>query len=116
VNENPQQTEAENRQTECAVSDGAVHYGADHMNSVSTATTEWRPESPLMEDGQSFTASTARVSVKLLAPFVGAAQELGLRVDVGLAGVGLSRSDLENPARESRARRSVAARCACSKR
>jgi len=73
-----------------------VHYGADHMNSVSPAT-EWRPESTLLEDGQSFTASTARVSVKLLAPFVAAAQELGLRVDVGLAGVGLSRSDLENP-------------------
>jgi len=96
VNENQQHTGAENRQTECAVSDEAVHYGADHMNSVSSAT-EWRPESTHVEDGQSFTASTARVSVKLLAPFVAAAQELGLRVDVGLAGVGLSRSDLENP-------------------
>jgi AraC-like DNA-binding protein len=45
----------------------------------------------------SFSASTARVSVKLLAPFVSAAQELGMRIDVGLASVGLTRSDLENP-------------------
>ncbi|MET0388222.1 MAG: AraC family transcriptional regulator [Polyangiales bacterium] len=66
------------------------------MTSVSMAT-DWRPESTFLEDSQSFTASTARVSVRLLAPFVSAAQELGLRVDVGLAGVGLSRSDLDNP-------------------
>jgi AraC-like DNA-binding protein len=66
------------------------------MNSVSTAT-DWRPESTFLEDPQSFTASTARVSVKLLTPFVNAAADLGLRVDVGLAGVGLSRSDLDNP-------------------
>lgn len=73
-----------------------MHYEAKPMTSVSMAT-EWRPETPFLEDSQSFTASTARVSVKLLAPFVSAAHELGLRVDVGLAGVGLSRSDLENP-------------------
>jgi AraC-like DNA-binding protein len=59
--------------------------------------TDWRPEPAFQEDPQTFTASTARVSVKLLTPFVSAAQDLGLRVDVGLAGVGLSRSDLENP-------------------
>jgi AraC-like DNA-binding protein len=66
------------------------------MNTA-TMPTDWHPEQPFLVDQQSFTASTARVSVKLLTPFVDAAADLGLRVDVGLAGVGLSRSDLENP-------------------
>jgi AraC-like DNA-binding protein len=42
-------------------------------------------------------ASTARVSVKLLAPFVSAAQQLGMHVERALAAVGLSQLDLENP-------------------
>jgi hypothetical protein len=42
-------------------------------------------------------ASTARVSVKLLAPFVSAAQQLGMHVERALAGVGLSLADLDNP-------------------
>lgn len=41
--------------------------------------------------------TTGRVSARLLLPFVQAADELGLRVDAGLAGVGLTRADLENP-------------------
>jgi AraC-like DNA-binding protein len=45
----------------------------------------------------SSTAATARVSVKLIAPFIDAARSLGLRSDLALAGVGLTRSDLENP-------------------
>jgi AraC-like DNA-binding protein len=44
----------------------------------------------------SLTASTARVSVKLLAPFVRAAAQLGLPVEAGLVGVGLSLADLDN--------------------
>lgn len=69
------------------------------MNSATLAT-DWRsntPPAPVPDSLQSFTSSTARVSVKLLAPFVNAAHELGLRIDVGLASVGLTRSDLENP-------------------
>ena len=68
------------------------------MNNVTSAT-EWVPSNghALPEYSQGLTASTARVSVRLLAPFVTAAHELGLRVDVGLASVGLSRSDLDNP-------------------
>jgi AraC-like DNA-binding protein len=45
----------------------------------------------------SLTASTARVSVKLLAPFVCAASQLGVPVEKGLAGAGLSLSDLDDP-------------------
>jgi AraC-like DNA-binding protein len=57
-----------------------------------------RPSSPVLaEHPENLLSSTARVSVKLLAPFVSAAHELGLRIDVGLAAVGLSASDLENP-------------------
>jgi AraC-like DNA-binding protein len=40
--------------------------------------------------------TTAYVSVKLIAPFVAAARELGLRIDIGLASVGLTLSDLDN--------------------
>jgi AraC-like DNA-binding protein len=65
------------------------------MSSLNLAS-QWRPNHPVPEESEIHAASTARVSVKLLAPFVYAAQELGLRVDVGLASVGLSRSDLEN--------------------
>ena len=42
-------------------------------------------------------ATTGRVAARLLLPFVTAADELGLRVDAGLASVGLTRVDLENP-------------------
>lgn len=41
--------------------------------------------------------TTGRVAARLLLPFVNAADELGLRVDAGLASVGLTRADLENP-------------------
>jgi AraC-like DNA-binding protein len=41
--------------------------------------------------------TTGRVAARLLVPFVTAADELHLRVDAGLASVGLTRADLENP-------------------
>lgn len=41
--------------------------------------------------------TTGRVAARLLLPFVTAADEIGLRVDAGLASVGLTRADLENP-------------------
>jgi AraC-like DNA-binding protein len=41
--------------------------------------------------------TTGRVAARLLLPFVTAADQLGLRVDAGLASVGLTRADLENP-------------------
>jgi AraC-like DNA-binding protein len=41
--------------------------------------------------------TTGRVAARILLPFVMAADELGLRVDAGLASVGLTRADLENP-------------------
>jgi AraC-like DNA-binding protein len=41
--------------------------------------------------------TTGRVAARLLLPFVAAADELSLRVDAGLASVGLTRADLENP-------------------
>jgi len=66
------------------------------MNSAQILT-EWRPSSSVPDSPKSFTASTARVSVKLLSPFVSAAHALGVRVDVGLASVGLTTADLENP-------------------
>jgi AraC-like DNA-binding protein len=65
--------------------------------SSATIATAWQPSSYVPDNPKSFTASTARVSVRLLAPFVTAAHSLGLRVDVGLASVGLATSDLENP-------------------
>jgi AraC-like DNA-binding protein len=74
-----------------------VHYGNGALMSSLNLATDWRPNPPVLEDPESYSAATARVSVKLLAPFVHADHDLGLRVDVGLASVGLSRSDLENP-------------------
>jgi AraC-like DNA-binding protein len=62
--------------------------------SSATIATSWQPSSYVPDN---LKASTARVSVKLLAPFVSAANSLGVRVDVGLASVGLASSDLENP-------------------
>jgi AraC-like DNA-binding protein len=62
-----------------------------------TIATAWQPSPPVPENSRNASARTARVSVKLLAPFVSAAHALGLRVDVGLASVGLATSDLENP-------------------
>jgi AraC-like DNA-binding protein len=41
--------------------------------------------------------TSGRVAARLLLPFVSAADQLGLRVDAGLASVGLTRADLENP-------------------
>ena len=68
------------------------------MNEVSS-TTQRAPRNAhaSVEQSQELTASSTRVSVRLVAPFIAAARELGLRVDVGLASIGLSRSDLENP-------------------
>ena len=63
---------------------------------TATTATAWRPSPPVPENTKNVSASTARVSVKVLAPFVSAAHALGMRVDVGLASVGLATSDLEN--------------------
>jgi len=65
------------------------------MTSVSTST-DWASEDALSEDTESF-ASTARVSVRLIEPFVQAAEDLGVRADSVLAGIGLSKSDFDNP-------------------
>jgi AraC-like DNA-binding protein len=64
------------------------------MTSVSTST-DWASEDALSEDAESF-ASTARVSVRLIEPFVQAAEDLGVRADAMLASVGLSKSDFDN--------------------
>ena len=64
---------------------------------TATFATAWRPSPSVPDNSTSVSPSTARVSVKVLAPFVSAAHALGMRVDVGLASVGLATSDLENP-------------------
>jgi len=53
-------------------------------------------------------STNGRVSARLLQPFVAAADYLGMRVDAGLANVGLTRADLDNP--ELRVSHSVAER------
>jgi len=51
----------------------------------------------VMENRKVVQGTSGRVAARLLLPFVAAADQLGLRVDAGLASVGLTRADLENP-------------------
>lgn len=46
---------------------------------------------------KSVNGSSGRIAARLLLPFVAAADKLGMRVDAGLALVGLTRTDLDNP-------------------